>query len=204
VVGGEKTLVVDAGVRKSLADASEAFRVEAEHDLGANLGRHGVEPGDVDLLVLTHLHVDHSGLVDGFPNARLLVQRSELQYAAAPLHPVRFYDRVDIGKLVGPLFDRIDFVEGDVDVMDGVRCVFTGGHSPGHQMVYVDVPSGTAVITGDNVYLADRAMQEGIQPGYVVSLPQTIAAIDRIRRDADHVLPMHDAVVYERYPDGVE
>jgi glyoxylase-like metal-dependent hydrolase (beta-lactamase superfamily II) len=133
----------------------------------------------------------------------LYVQRRELQYAAAPLLPVRFYDRIDIGKFVGPLFDQIEFLEGEATIIPGVRCVPTGGHTPAHQMIYVDVASGTAIITGDNVYLADLAMRDGTQPGYVVDLADTLAAIQRIRRDADHVLPMHDPVVFERYPNGV-
>ena len=40
-------------------------------------------------------------------------------------------------------------------------------------------------------------------PGYYVDLFEVTAALERIRADADHVLPMHDGDVYERYPDGV-
>ncbi len=46
-------------------------------------------------------------------------------------------------------------------------------------------------------------MRDGRPPGYVVSLADALAAIARIRRDADHVLPMHDNAVFDAYPDGV-
>jgi N-acyl homoserine lactone hydrolase len=203
ILGGEKVILVDAGVRESLAQSSEAFRIEPEHELSANLARHGITADEVEGVIFTHLHIDHSGLADKFPNAVLYVQRRELQYAAAPMFPVRFYDRIDIAKFVDPLFGQIEFLEGETEIIPGVRCIPTGGHTPGHQMVYVDVPSGTAIITGDNVYLADVAMRDGTPPGYIVDLADTLAAIARIRRDGDHVLPMHDPMVYERYPNGV-
>jgi N-acyl homoserine lactone hydrolase len=206
ILGGETPIVVDAGIRDAAelqANSGMPFRTEPAHALTTNLARHDLEPEDIGLLVLTHLHFDHSGLVDKFPNARLLVQRDELQYAAAPMFPAVFYERVDIGKLVEGLWSQVEVLVGDTEVAPGVRTVVTGGHSPGHQMVYVDVPSGQAVICGDVAYLEDPGVTQGIPPGYFVSLPDALAGLERVKRDADYVLPMHDAAVYDKYPDGV-
>jgi ribonuclease BN (tRNA processing enzyme) len=106
---------------------------------------------DRHLLVVTHPHSDHTGGADALPEARIAVQRRELQYAAAPYFPVSMYDRRDI-------------------------------RTP---------------------YLADPSVTEQVPPGYVTSIEETMRALERIRREADHVLPMHDPAVYERYPDGV-
>ncbi len=206
ILGGETPIVVDAGFRDAaelMATSGMPFRSAEEHSLEANLARHGVEAADVGIVVFTHLHFDHSGAADRFPNARLLVQRVELQHAAAPLFPAIFYDRVDIAKFVDPLWSQIELLDGDTEIAPGVRAVFTGGHSAGHQMIYADVPSGQAIITGDNAYFVEPAVTMGIPPGYVVSLPDALAALARIKRDGVHILPMHDAAVYERYPDGV-
>lgn len=192
ILGGDTPVVVDAGFRDAAelqANSGMPFRREPGHALEANLARHDLEPADVGLVVFTHLHFDHTGLADKFPNARLLVQRSELQHAAAPLWPAIFYERIDIAKLVGSLWGQIELLDG--------------GHSPGHQMVYVDVASGQTVICGDIAYLADPGVTQGIPPGYIISLPDTLAALARVKRDALHVLPMHDATVYRKYPDGV-
>ena len=94
-------------------------------------------------------------------------------------------------------------LDGDTEIAPGVRALFTGGHSAGHQMIYVDVPSGQAIITGDNAYFVEPGVTMGIPPGYVISLPDALAALARIKRDGVHILPMHDAAVYERYPDGI-
>jgi N-acyl homoserine lactone hydrolase len=206
ILGGEEPIVVDAGFRDAeeiTAAAGVPFRIAPEQTLEANLARHGLEPGDVGKLVLTHLHFDHTGLVDRFPNARVLVQRTELQYAAAPLFPAMFFDRIDIAKLVSPLWSQIELLDGDAEISPGVRTVLTGGHSPGHQIVYVDVPSGQAIICGDAAYVIDPSVTQGIPPTYVISMPDALAALARIKRDADHVLPMHDATILTTYREGV-
>jgi len=206
VLGGDHPVMVDAGAR-DCAGIQAAMNLECaqspEQTLEAQLGNHGVTPEDVGTVVLTHLHVDHTGLLDRLPNARFKVQRAEMQYAAAPYFPPGFFDRIDIAKMVGPLYDQIDFLEGDAQIAPGIRTVLTGGHSPAHQMVYVDVDSGQAIVTGDAVYRKDVAMEINFPPGLVHDLGDAMRALDLIRRDAKHVLPMHDPTIYDEYPEGV-
>lgn len=206
ILGGDTPIFVDAGVRPGEtidSDVGGSARVGPEHSLEDHLRRYDLEPGDIGMVVFTHLHADHTGVADKFPNARLLIQREELRYAAAPLWPDYLYDRIDIAKLIDPLWGQVELLDGDTEIAPGVRCYVTGGHSPGHQILYVDLPSGQAVITGDAMYVAEPAMELGLPPGYVVDMGDALAAIERIKRDAVHVLPMHDFKVYETYPDGV-
>lgn len=207
ITGAEAPIVVDASFRDPEAFTAASgvpARRSAEQTFGVELARHGLEPADVGYLVHTHLHHDHSGLVEELPNARILVQRAELQYAAAPFFPFPFYDRVDIPRIVGPLWDRVELLDGDGELFPGIRAVVTGGHSPAHQMLYVEVPSGTAIVVGDAAYRADANVKNQVPMGYFVDLGDVMAALRRVARDADHVLPIHDSAVYERYPNGVE
>jgi glyoxylase-like metal-dependent hydrolase (beta-lactamase superfamily II) len=206
ILGGEKPIMVDSGFRDAeelTASSGVRFTQAEDQTLEANLARHRLRPDDIGMVIHTHLHIDHAGLDHLLPNARIVCQRSELQYAAAPDFGVGFFDRVDIAKLVGPLYNNFDFVHGDEEVVPGVRVVKTGGHTPGHQMVYVDVDSGPAVITGDIVYVREPALTQQIPPGLVTDLRETMRALERIKRDAAHVLPMHDETIYAEYPDGV-
>lgn len=204
ILGGEEPIVVDAGFRPELLEGPEPmFRQAGDQTIEANLARYGLEVGDVGKVVFTHLHIDHTGVADSFADARLFVQRSELQYAAAPLFPDWFFHRGDIAKFVEPLWDQLELLDGDTEVVPGVRTVVTGGHSAGHQMVYVDVPSGQAIIIGDIAYVLDPGITEEKPPGYSLDLADTLAAIRRAKRDGDHLLPMHDPGVLERYPEGL-
>jgi glyoxylase-like metal-dependent hydrolase (beta-lactamase superfamily II) len=206
IQGGDMPIMVDCGFRDAeelTASSGIPFEQTADQTLESNLERHNLRPEDIGLLVFTHLHLDHTGYVDKLPNARLSIQRSELQYAAAPYFPLPFYDRVDIPKIVGPLFDRIDFLEGDAEIAPGVRAIHTGGHSVGHQMIEIDVESGLAVITGDLCYLADPGVTDQLPSGYTTSISEAMQGLARIKRTADHMLAMHDFSVFEKYPEGV-
>ncbi len=206
ITGADKPILVDAGFR-SAADVKAYSglnaRQSSEQTLEAQLSRYNLKPTDIGYVVHTHLHLDHCGLDDQLPNARILVQRAELQYAAAPLFPVPFYDRLDIAKLVGELWNRVELLDGESELFPGIRTLITRGHTPAHQMVYVEVPSGTAIITGDAAYIAAINVKQQVPFGYYINLEDVMAGLRRIARDGKHVLPTHDAEVYKLYPEGI-
>lgn len=204
ILGAGDPIVVDTGGPFGHVEAGlSVLDRSPEQSLQAALTPHGLTVGDVGLLAITHLHSDHTGEIDALPEARIAVQRRELEYAMHPYFPARLYSRVDNGKLFGPLFDRIDALDGDRELAPGVTAVRTGGHSPGHQQIEVELDSGLAIITGDTVYLRDPGITEHHPPGYVTSLPEVMEAIGDITRRADHILPMHDPQVLIDHPDGV-
>ena len=203
VLEGEQPIVVDTGQRVGRYEGGmHVFTRSPEQTLAAALAPHGIEPEDVGLLVMTHLHSDHTGEIDALPNARIAVQRRELAYAAAPYFPVTAYAREDVAKLVAPLFDRVQPLDGDGELAPGVRVKHTGGHSPGHQQVEVELASGLAIIMGDNAYLVD-AVDQAMPPGYVTSIPETMHAIADVRQRATHVLTMHDPEMLVRHAGGL-
>jgi N-acyl homoserine lactone hydrolase len=207
IVGAEAPILVDASFRDA-AEFTAASGVPArrtpEQELAPQLARHGLEPGDIGYVLHTHLHHDHTGLDARLPEAKILIQRAELQYAAAPQFPVAFFDRVDVAALIGTLWDRVELLDGESELFTGVRTVHTGGHTPGHQMVYLETPQGRAIITGDAAYVADLNVANGVPSGYWVDLPDAMAALRRIADESEGiVLPMHDRSVHERYPHGI-
>ncbi|MEP7343839.1 MAG: MBL fold metallo-hydrolase [Gemmatimonadaceae bacterium] len=119
----------------------------------------GFSPGDIHLVINTHFHFDHAGgntratpegtIVPSFPNARYVVQRGELEFAtrtnertAASYFP-RNWD---------PLIaeQRIDFVDGEPEILPGISVLRTPGHVPHHQSVLLDGGNGEkALFLGD-------------------------------------------------------
>ena len=125
----------------------------------------GVAPEDVDTVVLSHLHFDHTGwnTVDGddgspvplFPNARHVVQQAEWEYwtASEELRTAANYDAT-----LAPIeaAGLLDLVEGEQDVTSGVVAIPTPGHTPGH--VSMVVASG-----GERAYLIADAAHHRVQ-----------------------------------------
>jgi N-acyl homoserine lactone hydrolase len=207
----EGPIVVDCGMRDPKR-AVESHRLgphtcTPEQSLSAQLALHGVKPSDVRTLILTHLHYDHCGNCAQLPNARIVVQRSELMAAAAPMGPAAlpiggkslFYDRADIAELIDPLWERLDLIEGDIEPFSGIACVlYDESHTPGHQCVYVETGRGRAAIVGDIARKVDLNIEQAIPPGIYYNLEKMRRALADIAGRADIVLPTHDWDTLER------
>ena len=104
--------------------------------------RHRVD--DVRLVVNSHLHFDHCGNNMRFPGLPIYVQAPEYEAARRPNYTVPEW--VD--------FEGADYavVDGDTQVASGVRVMSTPGHTPGHQSLVIDTPSGTVALAGQAIY----------------------------------------------------
>ena len=210
LLGGEKPVLVDSSFR-SVEDAAALqglrCRRSPEQSLEAQLGKHGVGLADVGVLIYTHLHMDHAGQDFLLPNARILLQRRELQNAAAPnFFPVPFYDRQNIARLVGEQWHRVDLLDGPGEILPGVRTVLAPGHTPAHQMLYVETAGGTAIIAGDSAMDLEANVRRGVPPGIVDCMAETLDSLRLLAREdrtGKRVLPTHDATVFRLYPDGI-
>jgi N-acyl homoserine lactone hydrolase len=134
-------ILVDTGVGgpdRVLTDWRVVNRTAAEA-----LGDHDLTPGDVKFVVNTHLHFDHCGQNAVFKHAPFYVQRGELDRARREARWL-----TDWFDFAGARFELLD---GDAEVLPGVRVVATPGHTVGHQSVVVD-GDGEEVLIGDAAY----------------------------------------------------
>ena len=161
---GGRVIVCETGIGTKLDEKlARRYRVWEPDGLLRSLGRLGVRPDEVDLVVTTHLHWDHAGGLtrrgpEGrveltFPRARHVVQRAEWDFA---LHPD---PRSRAGYLEEDLLPvaeagLLEVVEGEAEVVPGLVVRQTGGHTPGHQLVVLRASEDLAcVVAGDLVGL---------------------------------------------------
>jgi N-acyl homoserine lactone hydrolase len=115
--------------------------------MAAALAEHDLVPGDVKIVINTHLHWDHCGQNAVFRHAPFYVQRPELERARRE------------ETLTSEWFDftgaRFELVEGEAEVAPGVRVVPTPGHTVGHQSVVLSAGDGTQLFIGDAAYTKD-------------------------------------------------
>ena len=163
----------------------------------------------MDLVILTHLHWDHSYNLEFLTKATILVQKTEVHYAMTPLPTdYRVYGIGRRGFRAGWLdaFDRMQVVDGDRDLLPGVSAYFLPGHTPGCQSVGVETRDGVYLIAGDNVPLVENWEGDDrlrhIPNGLHVDLEAYWRSFERMERIGGHVLPSHDPRVFkqELYP----
>ena len=159
-----RVIVCETGMGTKLAEKqARQFGVWEPDGLLRSLGRLGVRPEEVDLVVTTHLHWDHAGgftrrgpggqVELTFPRARHVVQRAEWDFAQDPDVRSRA-GYVDDDLLPVAEAGLLEVVEGEAEVVPGLVVRQTGGHTPGHQLVVVRASDDLAcVMTGDLVGL---------------------------------------------------
>jgi glyoxylase-like metal-dependent hydrolase (beta-lactamase superfamily II) len=208
IEGAGPRILVDTGTgtaEKIIAVLSDygpglAAVTEPEHDIVTQLQGLGVSPDDIDIVIQTHLHFDHVCGNEAFPNATFLVHQAELPWALCP-PPFGVYYYREFSSHIRNVVDQIQIIHGDYHVAPGVRIVHTGGHSPGHCVVFVHTSIGEAVIAGDVVYNYRNLEYEWPQ-GPVFDVAKTLAAI-QILKTADIILLNHDPWFDNLFPGGV-
>ena len=119
-------------------------------ELTERLRERTIRTGDIDRVILSHLHFDHAGGTEEIPDARIVVQQAEWEAG----HDERM---IDNGVYNPADYDHghdVEAIVGQHDVFgDGrVTCLPTPGHTRGHQSLRVELDSGPVVLTADCVY----------------------------------------------------
>ena len=173
----EGYLLWDTGISDSVAAFPDGQLVPAvgqtwhrAQTLVAALAAIGVRPADLRYVAVSHVHPDHVGNVEEFPDATLIIQKAEWDYAMTlpqkPFSPEH----------------KAQTIEGDKDLFgDGsVVILSTPGHTPGHQSLKVALPrTGTVLLTGDAVHFQDNWESRRV-PRFNTSADQTLASLQRI------------------------
>jgi glyoxylase-like metal-dependent hydrolase (beta-lactamase superfamily II) len=190
-----------------LAELVEGFPMSEKQQPAEQLADAGYPPAEIDYVVMSHLHVDHAGNVDQFPDAEFLIQQDELAYAWWPSAPVQkaYYLDGDIAPLRDPAFDVTE-LSGEYDLFgDGsVVCIPTPGHSPGHQSLLVRSSNAGSVILGGDIAGTHLAYEQEIFHPYTWNTEEAAASARSIRQravaeDAEVVI-LHDADDFASLP----
>ena len=128
-------VLVDTGLIDSTPELDEEWSPRFDPDL---------VPRDVVCVINTHLHFDHCGGNRLFAGTPIYVQRIELEAARGEDYTIPEWVDFEGARYVE--------LEGEEEVLPGIRVVPTPGHSPGHQSVLIDTADGLAVVAGDVAY----------------------------------------------------
>lgn len=169
-----------------------------DDSISTSLARHGLRPTDVRNLVLTHLHWDHSGVLDLFPESNIILQERELRYAMDPVwvHDRAFWlEETGANRAIGD--GRMTMVNGDARISASVEVSIAPGHTPGSQIVAVGNGSSRIIIAGDTISLLssieDSGAPDHYRPGGVyVDLQEYVETLDKLRGIGAPILPGHE------------
>jgi glyoxylase-like metal-dependent hydrolase (beta-lactamase superfamily II) len=160
-----KLILIDTGLGSKLS-AQESSTQGLERPQGGlidQLTSKDIRPEDIDIVINTHLHIDHCGgntllrnerLEPAFPNATYLVQRMEWAEASHP---------------------NPKLLHGDTQITENVRCVVTPGHTRGHQSVLLQSGDWKGMFLGDLASMSIHMVRTSWATAYDIDPQQTIA-----------------------------
>jgi glyoxylase-like metal-dependent hydrolase (beta-lactamase superfamily II) len=155
-----RNFLFDTGLGDCItATEKKIYAASGDTNIERGLQSIGLSPYDIDFVLLTHLHTDHAGgtvknengqMSTRFKKAKYIVQKIEWNDATNPNErtaAVYIVDRLMVLEKSGLL----ELVNGDAEIMPGVKLVYTGGHTPGHQAIETISEGFTAVYYADIV-----------------------------------------------------
>lgn len=189
-------IIIDCGVNEEDETpwyTSVKNTVPPEQKLPAQLAFLGWKPEDVDTVIFTHLHYDHTGYAYLFKNARFYVQRKEYEVGMNQEQKgyFAFYKRANYDK-TAIKYSSWRFLDGETEIHPGVMAIPTPGHAIGHQSILVDTAEGAVCVTGDAVnvkFALDNNTTHGLPLHDGIA---QLASYEKIRQVADRVATAHD------------
>lgn len=166
-----KNILVDTGLGNRRRPGFPPGRLDE------SLAAAGVAPGEIDVVLNTHLHIDHVGWNtvdrdDGarevfFPNARFVFQQKEWDFWMTPDHLAE-PGNAHLVECVEPLRDtgRITFFEGEQALDTNITFISTPGHTPGHVSIGIMSAGERAVIAGDASHHPAQLIHPDWSPGF--------------------------------------
>lgn len=178
-------LLWDTGMGDKLVEKKEgvdfgAIHIFASVTLIDQLKQLGLTPSDVTYMAFSHFHFDHTGNANLFPSSTWILNQAELTWALGNPKP----DSVDLSSFSGYKTAKSKMIDGDYDVFgDGsVRILRAPGHTPGHQVLELQLKKAGAVILSGDLYHLRQNYDHRRVPDFNFNRADTLASMDRVEK----------------------
>ena len=194
IEGGTQKVLVDTGANAHHMKKYRNFDAMDINTFDDALAKVGVRAADIDMVIQTHLMLDHCANTHSCTSARVVVQQDELEFALAP-HPIL------AATYVRELFMGLNFqlVKGHTEILPGIELIPVPGHSPGCQAVSINTEKGKAVISGMCTIAENfepppgaREVMPVIPPGIHLDAVEAFNSALKIKGMADIIIPCHE------------
>jgi glyoxylase-like metal-dependent hydrolase (beta-lactamase superfamily II) len=172
------------------------------------LARLDVTPDMVGHIIVSHMHIDHIGNLDLFPNATVFVARAEYECWTGPYGQTpalaHAASRPDVEFLQSLAEEgRVHFVDEPCELLPGITAIPVGGHSPGQMITEVKTRGATVIVASDAAHFHEELEHD--RPFYVYTdLLATLRGYELLRTRATEpdtwIVTGHDAVEMDRFP----
>ncbi|HEY1542872.1 MAG TPA: N-acyl homoserine lactonase family protein [Xanthobacteraceae bacterium] len=172
---GDEYLLWDTG------HSMTAPKVAPKVSIVDQLAKLNLKPEQIKYVGISHYHADHTGQVDSFPGATLLIGQGDWDAITSP-HPAQGVNFKPFEKWAKGE-SKVEPVPTDKDVFgDGTVIVLaTPGHTPGHHSLLVKLAKKNLILSGDAVHFRENYETNGV-PWFNFNRAETVASIERLKQ----------------------
>jgi glyoxylase-like metal-dependent hydrolase (beta-lactamase superfamily II) len=209
VRGGGRNVLIDSGFYRP--QFFQKWKISDFLRPDEAVRKAGVNPDEITDLVLTHTHWDHAGGADLFPKATVWIQKDEYAYYTGAAWQAGGQhggiEPEDVQHLLSAnVAGRLRLIDGDAEILPGIRVHVGGRHTWQSQYVSVETKKGPVVIASDNLYLYEN-LEKRAPIAQTFDAKSNLAAHEQMRRIATElrlIVPGHDPAVFTRFPEVTE
>ena len=198
-----KLVLIETGVGNKQGHRRQASPIE-QGDLLSALASLSIEPGEIDIVINSHLHADHCGwntieqdenVIPTFPKARYLIQRGEWEAAIEPNERTR---ATYLEENFRPLEEsgQLELVDGEMAVTPEITMISTPGHTEDHASIILSSAGETGIYIGDmvqhHVQLERTAWVSSFDVLPIVSMETKKRLMNRAIDEEALVISVHD------------
>jgi glyoxylase-like metal-dependent hydrolase (beta-lactamase superfamily II) len=208
LVGQGRTVIVDTGFDEK---AGRARNYAVTRSVAEGLKQIDIAPESVKDVILTHMHWDHAGNHDLFPQARYHVQEREMHFCTGrcmcDAQQNKAYNAADVSHIVRRNFEgSVTLHDPNSDFDDGISLHWLGGHTAGLQIVRVKTRRGHVVLASDASHYYANILQRRPFP-VLFDMNQMLngfAVIQKLADSPSHIIPGHDRQVLSLFPAALD
>ena len=200
----ERTIIVDCGFGKDEGERRGRTYLRSPAE---GLEFLGINPMEVEDVIITHMHYDHVGNLALFPKARFHIQDTEMAYVTgrAMTHPILRHSFVlsEVQEMVAMVYrDRAIFHDGDDDLFPGITLHHFPGHARGLMAVRVNTKRGWIILASDTAHYYESLTKEHVFMTHenIFEMLESYRSLVKLGGDITHIIPGHDPDVLVRYP----
>ena len=204
IVGPRGPFIVDTGFE---AATGKKRGREMVHPVAAGLKAIDIRPDEVSNVIVSHMHYDHAGNHDLFPQARYHLQAVEMEYVTGRCmcfpYLRKSFEVDDVVAMVRKVFaSRVTFHQGAGEIAPGITVHHIGGHTRGLQCIRVETQRGPVVLAADAAHLYAHLEEGRVFPTTynIAEVLNGYETLNKLAPSPRHIVPGHDPQVLERYP----
>lgn len=200
----DRMIIFDTGVNEKLAKEKNLPNYIKPNDL---LSKINIDAKKISDIVISHMHWDHLGGLEFFPNAKFYISKNEFEFwtknKIVKTDPFKLLSDTKSINYTKKLYKqkKIILINQEKEIFPGIKTIFAPGHSPALMALAIETKKGKAILASDSCYSFDN-IKLNWPSDVIFNIKDSVETINKLKSLSDEklIFPGHDIKLATKYP----